>query len=67
MLLAAALRKAVGAGEAAAARLIVVDTVDEEGAAFYQRYGFIRTPEYPIRLYRRMNDVRASLDSPADG
>jgi predicted N-acetyltransferase YhbS len=66
MLLAEALRKAVAAGEVAAARLIVVDAVDENAAAFYQRYGFVRTPENPLRLYRRMKDVRASLDSAAD-
>jgi ribosomal protein S18 acetylase RimI-like enzyme len=67
MLLAEALRKAVAAGEVAAARLIVVDAVDENAAAFYQRYGFVRTPEHPLRLYRRMKDLRASLDSSADG
>jgi ribosomal protein S18 acetylase RimI-like enzyme len=67
MLLAEALRKAIAAGEVAAARLIVVDAVDEDAAAFYQRYGFVRTPENPLRLYRRMKDVRASLDSSADG
>ncbi len=67
MLLAEALRKAVAAGEVAAARLIVVDAIDEEAAAYYERYGFLRAPEYPLRLYRRMKDVRASLDSPADG
>jgi GNAT superfamily N-acetyltransferase len=63
MLLAEALRKAVAAGEVAAARLIVVDAVDDSAAAFYQHYGFIRTPENPRRFYRRMKDVRASLDS----
>lgn len=63
MLLAEALRRAVDAGEVAAARLIVVDAVDDRAAAFYQRYGFIRTPENPLRFYRRMKDVRASLDS----
>jgi predicted N-acetyltransferase YhbS len=67
MLLAESLRKAVAAGEVAAARLIVVDAVDDDAAAFYERYGFVRTPEYPLRLHRRMKDVRASLDSPADG
>jgi predicted N-acetyltransferase YhbS len=67
MLLAEALRKAVAAGEVAAARLIVVDTVDEDGAAFYQRHGFVRAPENPLRFYRRMKDVRASRDSSADG
>lgn len=66
MLLAEALRKAVAAGDVAAARLIVVDAVDEAAGAFYQHYGFIRTPENPLRFYRRMKDVRASLDSSAD-
>jgi ribosomal protein S18 acetylase RimI-like enzyme len=63
MLLAEALRRAVAAGEVAAARLIVVYAVDDTAAAFYRRYGFIRTPENPLRFYRRMKDVRASLDS----
>jgi predicted N-acetyltransferase YhbS len=67
MLLAEALRKAVAAGEVAAARLIVVDAVDDDAAAFYRRYGFVRAPENPLRSYRRMKDVRASLDSSADG
>jgi len=67
MLLAEALRKAVAAGEVAAARLIVVDAVDEDAAAFYQGHGFVRAPENPLRFYRRMKDVRASLDSSADG
>lgn len=63
MLLAEALRKSVAAGEVAAARLIVVDAADKDAAAFYQRYGFVQTPENPLRFYRRMKDVRASLDS----
>jgi ribosomal protein S18 acetylase RimI-like enzyme len=66
MLLAEALRKAVAAGEVAAARLIVVDAVDDSAAAFYQGYGFIGTPENPLRYYRRMKDVRASLDASAE-
>jgi len=66
MLLAEALRKSVAAGEVAAARLIIVDAVDDDAAAFYERYGFARTPENPLRLYQRTKDVRASLDSPAD-
>ena len=41
MLLAEALRMAVAAGEVAAARLIVVNAVDEDAAAYYQRYGFV--------------------------
>lgn len=62
-LLADALRKAVAAGEAAAARLVVVDAIDEAAAAFYTRHGFLAVPEHPHRLYRRMKDIRASLDA----
>lgn len=61
-LLAEALRKAVSAGETAAARLIVVDAVDEQAVGFYKRHGFVSVPEHPLRLFRRMKDVRASLD-----
>ena len=65
LLLAEALRKAVDAGEAAAARLVVVDAVDDQAAGFYTHHGFIATPEHPLRLYRRMTDIRASLPAPA--
>jgi GNAT superfamily N-acetyltransferase len=63
LLLAEALRKAVQAGEAAAARLVVVDAIDESAAQFYARYGFIAVPGQPLRLYRRIKDVRASHES----
>lgn len=62
LLLAEALRKAVGAGEAAAARLVVVDAVDQAAVRFYERHAFVPAPEHPFRLYRRMKDVRLSLD-----
>lgn len=62
-LLTEALRKAVAAGESAAARLIVVAAVDDEVAAFYQRHGFVPAPEHALRLYRRMKDIRASVDA----
>jgi len=62
LLLAEALRKAVDAGEAAAARLLVVDAINDQAVRFYQRYGFVAAPEHPLRLYRRMKDVRASLE-----
>jgi GNAT superfamily N-acetyltransferase len=62
LLLTEALRKAVAAGEAAAARLVVVDAIDEPAVAFYRRHGFAPAPEHSLRLYRRMRDIRASLD-----
>ncbi|MHB8296251.1 MAG: GNAT family N-acetyltransferase [Acidimicrobiales bacterium] len=60
LLLAEALRKAVVAGEAAAARLVVVDAIDEAAARFYAHHGFVVVPDHPLRLYRRMKDIRAS-------
>ena len=62
LLLAEALRKAVAAGEAAAARLVVVDAVDDAAVRFYERYRFVAAPGHPNRLYRRMKDIRASLE-----
>lgn len=62
LLLAEALRKAVTAGEAAAARLVVVDAVDDHAASFYERHGFVPAPGHRLRLHRRMKDIRASLD-----
>jgi GNAT superfamily N-acetyltransferase len=61
LLLAEALRRTVAAAEHAAARLLVVDAIDENAAAFYRRWGFVETPEHPLRLYRRISDIRASL------
>ncbi|MFN8035426.1 MAG: hypothetical protein U0V73_05800 [Acidimicrobiia bacterium] len=34
--------------------------VDGEAAA--ERHGFIAAPEHPRRLFRRMKDVRSSID-----
>ncbi len=62
LLLAEALRKALAAGEAASARLVVVEAVDEPAARFYEHHGFVRAPGHPLRLYRRMKDLRASVD-----
>lgn len=61
-LLAEALRLAVAASDAAAARLVVVDAIDEPAAAFYRRRGFIDVPETPLRLYRKVSDIRRSLE-----
>jgi GNAT superfamily N-acetyltransferase len=65
MLLTKALRKPVAAGDVAAARLVVVDAVDQAGVGFYERYGFIVVPGHPLRLYRRLKDVRSSFESPS--
>jgi GNAT superfamily N-acetyltransferase len=64
-LLQLALGLAVRAGDVAAARLVAVDTIDDDAEAFYRRWGFISLPESPRRLYRRLKDIRRSLDEAA--
>jgi GNAT superfamily N-acetyltransferase len=61
-LLQLALGLAVKAGDVAAARLVAVDALDDEAAAFYRRWGFVSLPDSPSRLYRRVKDIRRSLD-----
>jgi len=61
LLLSEALRKAVAAGEAAAARFVVVDPIDDKAAKFYAHYGFAAVPGRPLRPHRRMKNIRASL------
>jgi GNAT superfamily N-acetyltransferase len=60
-LLAEALRLAVTASDAAAARLVAVDAIDERAADFYRKRGFVDVPENPLRLYRKISDIRRSL------
>lgn len=60
-LLAEALRLAVGASDAVAARLVVVDAIDDRAAAFYRRWGFVDLPENPLRLYRKVSEIRRAL------
>jgi ribosomal protein S18 acetylase RimI-like enzyme len=64
-LLGEALRLALAAGEAAAARLVVVDAIDARAAEFYRRHGFVEVPENPLRLFRKMSDIRRSLEAAA--
>jgi len=57
-----ALEYSVRAGESVAARLVVVDALDDNAAKFYQRFGFIPSPNGdPLRLYRRVKDIRTSM------
>ncbi len=63
-LLAEALRRAVLASDTAAARLVVVDAIDDDAAAFYRRWGFIDVPENPRRLFRKISDIRRTLEQP---
>lgn len=61
-LLAEALRLAVAASDTAAARLVVVDAIDERAVSFYRRWGFVDVPDNPTRLFRKISDIRRSLE-----
>jgi GNAT superfamily N-acetyltransferase len=61
-LLAEALRLAVAARDTVAARLVVVDAIDAAAAAFYERRGFVDVPENPHQLFRKISDIRRSLE-----
>ena len=58
ILIADAIRIAAKASESVAARLLVVDAIDETAARIYQHCGF--TPGPDSRLYARLDDLRAA-------
>lgn len=57
-----ALTRARVASDIAAARLVVVDAISSQAAAFYQRHGFAGIPDHPHRLVQKMSDIAAALD-----
>ena len=63
LLLAHAVLGSARAGDAAAARLVVVDAIDDPAAAFYDRFGFQSIPESPRQLYVRLRDAVASVEA----
>lgn len=60
-LLLDALERAVDASTTAAARLVVVDAVDDDAVLFYERFGFRPCPDQPRRLVRTTSEVAAAL------
>lgn len=59
-LLADALGRVVEAGRHVGTRVVVVDAIDEEAAAFYEKHGFQPMPGTP-RLIRRISSIAADL------
>lgn len=57
-----ALTRARAASELAAARLVVVDAISAEAAAFYEHHGFMPVPDNPNRLVQKMSDIAGALD-----
>ena len=56
-----ALARAVTASDTAAARVVVVDAIDEPAARFYIRHGFMVVPGDHHRLVQKMSDIAAAL------
>lgn len=57
-----ALSRTVAAADLAAARVVVVDAIDDVAATFYARYGFITIPGTTWRLVQKISDVAAALE-----
>jgi len=62
-----ALSRALAASEIAAARLVVVDAIDEPAARFYAHHGFTRVPGDAHRLVQKISDVAAALGRANNG
>jgi predicted N-acetyltransferase YhbS len=58
-----ALSRCVAASDAAGARVVVVDAIDDAAAAFYARFGFRAPTGQPLRLFQKVSDVAAALQS----
>lgn len=56
-----ALSRSVAASQLAGARLVVVDAIDAQAAAFYAHHGFQAVPKHPFRLAQKMSDIAAAL------
>lgn len=61
-----ALTRARAASDITAARLVAVDAINADAAAFYEHHGFIPVPGNPNRLVQKMSDVAGALDTRTD-
>jgi ribosomal protein S18 acetylase RimI-like enzyme len=60
-LLYKAAQKALIANDAVAAKLFVVDAIDENAAGFYKGFGFTPSPDDPLRLYIALERLKTRL------
>ena len=56
-----ALSRALAANRQAAARLVVVDAIDERAVSFYEHFGFEPIPGNPTRLVQKMSSIEAAV------
>ena len=60
-LLKHALERCIEAAKLVGGRALIVNAVDEEAAAFWQRRGFLPSRDDPMILFRSIADIAASL------
>lgn len=63
-LLVDALHRVLVATQQVAARLVVVDAIDEQAVGYYEHFGFLRTAPDSFRLVRKVSDVAADFAAP---
>jgi len=66
-LLKHALERCVAAAALIGGRALMVNAVDDEAAAFWQRRGFAPSKDDPMTLFRSISDIAASLAISTDG
>jgi len=59
-LLREALLASVAAGKVIGARVLLVDAISADARAFYERYGFVRSPIHPMQVLYDLRVVEAS-------
>ncbi len=62
-----ALRRCVGASNLIGGRALVVNTIDPEAAAFWNRRGFMPSRDNALVLFRSIPDIAASIAAIGDG
>ncbi len=60
-LLRDAVSRAASAADGIGARLLIVHALDDEAAAFYERFGFVHSDSIPNLMLMRMDDIRKTL------
>jgi predicted N-acetyltransferase YhbS len=60
-LLRDALVRATQAADIVGCRAVMVHAKDDAAAAFYERFGFVKSPVDPLRLFLLMKDIKASV------
>jgi predicted N-acetyltransferase YhbS len=63
-LLVVALETIVEAARRAGGKVVVVDAIDDDAAAFYERHDFVSTPSGPHRLVRKLSTIAKALELP---